>query len=438
MAAGETGPEPGGLKARGSENRPQSPWRTGVAWLANRPRAAFPVIFLLSFGVGLAMLPFVPPVALVPHTRWEVEAVAASLAGHGTFADPYALPTGPTAHMPPAYPFFLSLLYRVFGFTPTAGYIAWILRVAVASLVLAMLPWLSRRLGTGAHAGVAGGLAGAIVPKWPSQVEAPAAIALGLLLVASLDRWQRSRTSAVASLAVGLAWGAVFHLAPSLLPVLVGCLLFELWWRRDAGKWTSSMVVTLGVVLACLPWTWRNHVTFGDVFFIRGNFGLELRMGNHDGAVADLDVMDVREGTALRHPRTSLPDARLVREVGEREFMRRARREALDWIRHHPGTFLSLSARRAGCFWFGSPADPVRMIAATLLTLLALLGLRRAWSTLGVPQRAAFVIPLVTYPLVYYLVVYMPRYSEPLNGILLLLAGAAVWQGGAPGSRRRH
>jgi hypothetical protein len=44
------------------------------------------------------------------------------------------------------------------------------------------------------------------------------------------------------------------------------------------------------------------------------------------------------------------------------------------------------------------------------------------------PQRASLLTPLVCYPLVYYVVLYMPRYRVPLDWILLLLAGAAVWR----------
>ena len=36
-------------------------------------------------------------------------------------------------------------------------------------------------------------------------------------------------------------------------------------------------------------------------------------------------------------------------------------------------------------------------------------------------------IPLATFPLVYYVVTYMSRYRIPLNWILLLFAGAEVW-----------
>jgi hypothetical protein len=40
----------------------------------------------------------------------------------------------------------------------------------------------------------------------------------------------------------------------------------------------------------------------------------------------------------------------------------------------------------------------------------------------------AFLIPLATYPLIYYFVAYMPRYRVPIDWILYILAGTAVWQ----------
>jgi hypothetical protein len=214
---------------------------------------------------------------------------------------------------------------------------------------------------------------------------------------------------------------------PSLLPVLAGCMLFELWWSRDPRKWVWSTAIVVGVAIACLPWAWRNLAVFGEVVFVRSNGGLELRMGNHDGAVADVDAIDLREGGAQRHPRTNLAEARLVQDLGEIEYMRRAGREARAWIRSHPVTYLSLTARRAACFWLGSPFDGPRMLAGFTLSLLALIGALRVLPTVPVPQRAAFLIPLATYPLVYYFVVFTSRYAEPLNGLLLILAGAGAW-----------
>jgi hypothetical protein len=63
-----------------------------------------------------------------------------------------------------------------------------------------------------------------------------------------------------------------------------------------------------------------------------------------------------------------------------------------------------------------------------LLTLLAFLGLWWAWPDLDGIRRGALVIPLLTYPLVYYILAYMPRYGEPVRWILFLLAGSAFWR----------
>lgn len=401
--------------------------RSLVEWIGRSPTRAFLILFVTAFAVRSAMLPFLPPKAVVPHTDWEVESIAVSLATTGTFADPFMLPTGPTAHVPPVYPALLGLIYRVFGLTMTAGYVAWVLRIAASAAVLALLPWVGRRLGVGAPAGVAGGLAGALVPQWSHQAEPLAALTMAILLVVASRRWAEGRGAAWNSALQGIAWGAGFHVTPSLLPVFVGSLLFELAWLRDRRSRLRAAVMVLGAALACVPWGWRNYATFGEFFFVRSNLGLELRMGNHDGAAADVDMTDRLERRRQRHPRSNPDEARLVQQMGEVAYMRQAGREALDWIRAHPAAYLRLTALRAFHFWFGGPSMGWLAVGAALLTSIAALGAWRTVPRLGTPQRAALLIPLATYPLVYYGLVYMPRYGEPVNWILFLFAGAAVW-----------
>ncbi len=253
-------------------------------------------------------------------------------------------------------------------------------------------------------------------------------MALGLLLAWHARRWNSGRRSAGGALLLGVVWAGAFHLTPSLLPVMFGCLAFDVCWIRSRRARAHVAITLVGVVIACVPWTLRNYAVFGDVMFIRSNFGLELRMGNHEGAVADLDAMDARERGALRHPRTDLAEAERLRDLGEVEYMRRSRREALDWISGHPLAYGWLVASRAVQFWLGSSASGPLAVAWAVLSVLAALGLWRLWPTLSHPSRAAFVIPLVSFPLVYYLVVFMPRYAAPLTGILLVLAGAQVWR----------
>jgi hypothetical protein len=220
------------------------------------------------------------------------------------------------------------------------------------------------------------------------------------------------------------------------LPVVLGWVVAEWWYGADRRKWRSAALVTLGMVVACAPWGWRNYRTFDALLFVRSNLGLELRMGNHDGAAAAMDVMD-RDGEHL-HPRTHEGEARKVQLMGEVAYMRQARTEALRWIRANPGEFTRLTLSRAAYWWLGPLYDPPTALAVTALTALALAGAWRSFPSLAGPQRAALAIPLLAYPLIYHVVAYMPRYREPVNWLFLLLAGTAAWRwvAGRPGGEQ--
>jgi hypothetical protein len=363
---------------------------------------------------------------LIPNPDWELNAIAISLMRIGKFANPYMLTTGPTAHLPPIYPFIFSLIYRLFGLTSKAGFVSMLFIIVTGSILYAMLPWVSYKFGISRQAGFIGGIAGALLVEWPGHGEYPTGIVMALLLIAFVNRWSENRLNWSSSLLLGLFIGASFHLQPALLPVILGCIIFEMWWYRyEKRKWALLILLILAAVLALLPWTWRNYKTFNSIFFIRSNFGLELRMGNHEGAMATMEEMDAAQ--EHRHPRTHFEEARLMQEVGEIEYMRRAGREAIEWIVDNPGKFFCLSFLRFVNLWAGPLHRPLAAAGVLILTILTLWGGWKIFPGLTLPQKAVILIPLITYPLVYYFVAYMPRYRVPIDWILFMLSGAAVW-----------
>ena len=411
-----------------ARHRLSSALRAGVVWVVRSPWRSFVVLFLLAFAIRVHQLNQIPSRYLIPTANRELGAIAISLMQTGEFANPYRIPTGPTAHLPPMYPFIVSMIYRWCGLTATAGYASLLFIIVTISLLYAMLPWFSSRLGVSRQAGFMGGLAGAlpVESEWPGHGEYLTGIILGLLLIAFLARWTKNRVSMRGSLLLGLAMGAAFHLQPALLPAMLGCMAFELWWSRSRRKWIFLSVMTLGIVLACTPWAWRNYTVFNALFFIRSNFGLELRMGNHEGAAATMEVMDAQQ--VHRHPGNLSTEARILRDVGEVEYMRQAGQEALDWIRTHTGDFLWLTVQRIANLWLGPLHRPLAASGVFALTVLSFWGMWQAFPGLAIPQRAALMIPLATYPVIYYVVAYMPRYRMPIDWILFILAGAAVWK----------
>ena len=408
-----------------------------AARIFGSPVRTFILIFLLSAAVRAALLAvWVSNHADFYRLGGEIGRVTLSLLRTGQFADPYMIPTGPTAHPTPLSPALLALIYHSFGITATAGYVRALVGISSHSLLYALLPWFARRLGLGTPAGIFAGVACALIPMQGLGeavglgATAHASLAFALMTVAFLHRWTADRPSAAGSLLLGLACGAAFHVLPPLLLVLLGNLIFELWWKRGRRQWLLSACVAAGAILACVPWTWRNYTALHGFFFIRSNFGLEFRIANQPGADADIEVSLARAGT-IRHPSENLEEARQVRELGEAEYNRRAMNEALVWIRTHPAEFWRLTAMRFLHFWCGQLRYPWLAGLFTAVTLFAVLGLRRTLPALDAPRRAALLIPLATFPLVYYIVSYVAHYPAPLAWMLLLLAGAEVrhWSG---------
>jgi 4-amino-4-deoxy-L-arabinose transferase-like glycosyltransferase len=406
-----------------------------AAGILRSPTGVFVLIFLLAFAVRASLL-----VLWVSNHHdfyrlgGEVGKVALSLMRTGRFADPYMIPTGPTAHPLPFWPALLALIYYAFGVTPTAGYAANLVGICSHSALYALLPGIGQRLGLARRAGVVAGVTGALLPLQGLSeaigvgLTAHMSLAFAALVLALRQRWSFERRFAAGSLLLGVGCGAAFHLLPPLLLVVLGSLAFELLWKRDRRTWLLCACVVAGAALTCAPWTLRNYEALRGLFFIRSNFGLELRIANHAGADANMEVTAEREAV-MRHPSVSLEEARQVRDLGEGEYMRRARNEALEWISGHPAEFLRLTLMRVLHFWCGPLRYPWLAALFTTLSALAFLGLRRILPTLAAPGRAALVIPLATFPLVYYVVSYVAHYPAPLAWLLLLLAGheAQAW-----------
>jgi len=402
-------------------------------WLAHTPLRAFVLIFFLGFGIRMRSLMEIPPEYLIPNTDWELGAIAISLVKTGQFANPYMVQTGPTAHLPPLYPIIFAFIYHLFGLTARAGYVSMGFIITTNSIMYAILPWLGVKFGLPGQAGLIGGLAGAFMVEWSAHGEGLTGIFLGLILVAFLKRWSGRQHSVFGSLLLGIGIGATFHLQPVLFATVLGCLAFEIWWQKGQEKFVFTIVLIAGIVLACVPWTWRNYSVFHEFFFIRSNLGLELRMGNHDDAVAAMEVMDITQPGA--HPRTHIQEALKLRNLGEVIYMQQALDETLNWIRNNPGKFLKLTGLRFTHFWFGPLHQPMTVFYITMLTILALLGSRRIYSDLSLPERMVVLIPLITYPVIYYFVPYMPRYRTPIDWILLILASTEIWHWIRSGTR---
>src|SRR5579883_102095 len=385
-------------------------------------------IFVIALGLRIVLWPH----QTNRETFDEVEVVqtAMSFAHRGYLGDPYVLPTGPSAHVTPAFPFLIGLAYRYAPDLPTGE--AWknAITMTIACLQFALLPLVARSAGLGILPGVVAGLLGAGIPMvyldCSGDFEAPLvglALVDAIIVVLGLQRWRRQR---VAALLTGLMWGLTALISAQLLlcGVIYELVLAVLSKSPIRLRASRLGLVAAGVILGVLPWTVRNYIQLGAPVISRDNAGLELDISNSDESAVSFDE-NLKKGVLLRHhPHVSAAEAMRVRQLGEIRYNQQKKAEAMRWIQTHPGRFAWLTAHRIAAFWFPPGLGTIRLYLRTIV-LLGLIGLWLS-RTLVKNSLLLFVVLLVAYPLPHYIVQASERYRYPLDPVLLLFTGVTL------------
>jgi len=375
---------------------------------------------------------------------FEMGRIGCSLALGQGFGNPFHGITGPTAWEPPLYPLLIAGAFRVFGiYTPASAFFLLSLNSCFAAFTVLPIVSMAKRC-FGEKVAVWSAWTWALLPSmifwstrwiWETSL---AAFLLALLLALTLAL--ETGDGLKQWLEFGLLWGMAALTNAALLSLVPVSGLWAWYRRAKRGKRSLPGVLAASAVfIACLaPWLVRNHRTFGRFIWIRSNFGAELRLGNGPGA--DGRWMD------SQHPTKDVKQLELYRQMGEIAYVAERKQEALAFIRQDYARFAWLCLRRFAYFWGGPPHS--RRSASVLLgnvlylgsSLLALSGLVEALRKRR-PGAWLFFWVMVTYPSVYYVVFFLPRYRHPIEpelGILMLYAISEVvsWQRSDPEKRQ--
>ena len=360
--------------------------------------------------------------------RPEPIKIAISLATKGTFADPFSIPTGPTAHNPPFYPALISVFYRLFGDTPAADFGRMALSTLTAAVEYALLPLVSSALGLGVWPGISAGVGGALIPlhlwpecmgefenTWCALLLECATIWTGRFLRAPACDWR-------AAVVPGLFTGAAILISPSVLPVLFGLFAIALWRLRPAAAVAARMIAVFagGALLVSSAWMIRNYIQLGGFVLGRDNFGLELAISNNDSASPDATENGGGAYYRTFHPHHNLAAAQEVRRSGELAYQRRMLGRAVEWMRSHPQHFLRLCAERTGLFWFPRVLR-LRWLYG-LCSVMSFAGLLLLWRRNRLAAGLLATV-LVGYGTVYALIENVLRYQHPIWWVQVLLMG---------------
>ena len=364
----------------------------------------------------------------------EAAWVARSIATGRGFYSPLPSPTGPTAWEPPVYPYLLAGVFRVFGVFTSASAVAILALNSLFSALTCLPVFFLARRSFGPTVAVAAAWTWAVFPNAlyvPVHFVWDTALATLLIAALALLAMHLEESPGVGPAAgFGLLWGLAALTNASLftaLPPVGGWLCWR--WSRRGARWAGlAAAAALAFLLSVAPWFARNYRTFGRFVPFRSNFGLALWLGN------GLET-EVRERDWLR-PYANLGERQRMERLGELAYMKEKREQAAEFIASHPGTFAWLTFKRVVFIWTGiwnltpdyllaTPMGVVSIPFCTILTVLALAGLRQAFR-LGKPIAWPCALLLLALPLVYYITLVSVRYRHPMDPFLVVLAAYAV------------
>jgi len=366
-------------------------------------------------------------------TRWapayEQAHLAANLAAGTGFSSPWLEPTGPTAALPPGYPAILSLIFRLFGSMTVASARAAVALNLLLSAATCILIFYFGRKTVGETAAVIAAwiwalylpvMLSAIFHLWDGTLATFLATA-GYLAALALDEHGPEDKGKRAWLLYGVLWGVAVLVNPALVAIYGVLFLWACRPRGGAGQsfreTVAGALLTLVLMTAIVaPWTLRNYRIFHRFIPVRSNLGLELWTGNHHDADGFFHIS--------LHPLGSKAELAQYRRRGEAGYMEWKQQLALEFMRTRPAEFLHLTLFRMSCFWGGvydGGYAPI-FLPTTLFGLsgLALLARRNR------PLMWRFALPLIVYPVPYYLTHADLRFRFPIEPLLACLSGYAI------------
>jgi 4-amino-4-deoxy-L-arabinose transferase-like glycosyltransferase len=399
---------------------------------------------LVALAIRLVVMVFLLPEQLDParnhwHFGYETGRIAYSIVeGHG-FASPLFDETGPTAWMTPVYPYLVAGVFELFGtYTKTSAIVLLSLNAMISALVC-ILVFLIARISFGARIAKWSGWAWAFCPYgiyfpveriWETWL-ATLLLCLLFLITLNLENGEKFGSWIV----LGLLWGIAALTSPALLsvlPFLAGWLIYRRH-RRGHRSLAAGAIAAIAFIAVISPWFLRNYEVFHRFIPFRDNMGLVLRLGTK----GETSYWGPYELGPWHNPQ----EWNEFRELGELGYMDKKKHQAIEFIRAHPGWYIWTSLRRAFFLWTGywsldhayleqEPLDPPNILFCTTLTVLALVGLRRALRT-DFSGTLPYALVLFSFPLIYYITSPEVYYRRPIDPFFVILAVVALMKNGS-------
>jgi len=260
---------------------------------------------------------------------------------------------------PPGYPFFLALVYKVFGTHPLS---ARIIQMVLGLLSCALGYVFTRRWfgrGPARFYAVIMAVSWVFMYYEGKLLAASLLMPLTLLLLHLLARLAGGATARKA-LAAGLALGAYALVRPNILPFAAVAAVW-VWWvairqvseKKYLRATRAVAALTLGTILAIAPATIRNYVVGREFVLISANGGINLFFGNNEDTTGvDASHAEIGPWTCFDYPGIVADlEKRLGKPLSYGSASAYFARRAWDFVAQNPAAALRLTLRKTALFW---------------------------------------------------------------------------------------
>jgi hypothetical protein len=398
-------------------------------------------ILLITFTALLLRLGFiflVPQEKVLSGDQVQYETIAMNITtGHGFSL----IPGVPTPRRAPAYPYFLTLVYLVFGHSFTA---VRVLQVVLSALTCTLLYKIAREISDESTAAIAAWL---LVVYWPLYIYCGALITetiftfLLAVFALFLMKWLRGH-----SFKHALVSGAFLGLAAMTRPVVLYLPLIVLIYVLITSRKliAHSAMFLLAFLAVCVPWSVRNYTLFGITApcSIGTGFGMYMS-GNLANGLSVQDVFDKAALLGKEYPEDTVFVPKHSNAV---EQEKRMKAEGLALIKAHKAEYFMIVLKRLPGFWISSHSSllgidksipeyikardylpvAVRLFLLSLQAALVLLAFRGIFLARHDPGNYAMIFILLIYFTGHITFDYVPRYQLPAMPYLLIFTALAI------------
>lgn len=353
----------------------------------------------------------------------ELGTLAQSLIAGNGLSSPFGGSTGPTALLAPGYPAVIALVFRTFGsFTFTAAIAVMAMQLLFSLMTVLLIMHVTRRCFGVRAANLAGTFWAVSLPLiWMPTIFWETCLSTLLLVgMIALTLHCGQQPCALLWALMGAYCGLAALVNPALLPALLALLGWAAWQTRKAPGY-SPLLSLLVFLLMFAPWPIRNARVLGAFIPLRSTVGFELWVGNRAGATGFLDES--------QFPIFNRWEYDQYVSKGEVTYMRDKSTLAKAYIHAHPAEFLRLSTVRFSRFWTGTGNQDGSVfftLHAVLTTSLGTAGIWRLFKRRRVSLAVLFLLPLMLFPLPYYMTHAEFRYRLVVDPLLTILAAYAA------------